>query len=309
MSKDKNIEETSSVAGGSSGGFAQKSQKKRKMPKEYYLSRKEFIEEAKLRNVIREVAKKKSTSYNDDNVLRDIIRKLISETKKDVEEAPHSSTAINLLEDLLKSILPNLETEFKTLTTAKIQRDSFRAHVVSAVSTLLETESINKKGGDLASEEALISLDEEDSVEEEVDIKVSDVDASAEDKFIDIDAKPEEPEPEDTFGIEGQDETGRALAQDAFNNIEKNIAETYAILHDDEDEKLFEDYLITNLKLYFDKWEKELGAVTEPTTDEYEAEKDQNAAGPEAGAEFDAELGDELGGGIPAAGTGEELVQ
>jgi len=34
MSKDKNIEETSSVAGGSSGGFAQKSQKKRKMPKE-----------------------------------------------------------------------------------------------------------------------------------------------------------------------------------------------------------------------------------------------------------------------------------
>ena len=63
------------------------------------------------------------------------------------------------------------------------------------------------------------------------------------------------------------------------------------------------------MKLYFDKWERELGAVTEPTTDEYEAEKDQNAAGSEAGADFDAELGDELGGGIPAAGTGEELVQ
>ena len=93
------------------------------------------------------------------------------------------------------------------------------------------------------------------------------------------------------------------MAQEAFNNIEKNIAETYAILHDEKDEQLFEDYLITNLKLYFDKWETELGAVTEPTTDEYEAEKEQGETGAEAGAEFDAELGGELGGGTPATAS------
>ena len=135
-------------------------------------------------------------------------------------------------------------------------------------------------------------LDEQDDeLEEEVDIKVADIDSSAEDKFIDIDPTIEpEPEPEDDFGIEGQDPTGRAFAQDAFNNIEKNIAETYAILHDEEDEKLFKDYLVTNLKLYFDKWEKELGSVIEPTTSEYEDEKDEQ----EIGAEFDAELGTEL---------------
>ena len=100
--------------------------------------------------------------------------------------------------------------------------------------------------------------------------------------------------------------------KDAFTNIEKNITETYAILHDEKDEKLFKDYLVTNLKLYFDKWEKELGAVTEPTTDEYEAEKDAGEAGAEAGAEFDAELGGEFGGEIPpapAAAVGEELIQ
>lgn len=309
MSKDKEIKEMSSMAGGAVAGPAATTKKRKKMPKDYYLSRTEFIDEVRLRKTIQEIAKKKSQYERDEGILRSLIETLVLEAKKDIEETPHSSTAINLLEDLLKQILPNLETEFKTLTTAKEQRDSFRAHVVSAVSTLLNTEDVNKAGGEAGEEEALINLDEETEMDEEVDIKVSDVDASAEDKFIDIDAVPEEPVPEDNFGIEGQDATGRALAQDAFNNLEKNVAETYAILHDEQDEKLFEDYLITNLKLYFDKWERELGAVTEPTTDEYEAEKDQNAAGDEAGAEFDAELGDELGGGIPAAGTGEELVQ
>ena len=327
MSKieEENLEEISSMAGGDVGGYSLPLGAKRPKKKKGTIFReedaeeqKDFIEEQILRAIIYKAlqkrhenklkleAQEKEKQNLEEQRLRQVIRTLIHEAKKDIEETPHSSTAINLLEDLLKQILPNLETEFKTLTTAKEQRDSFRAHVVSAVSTLLETEDINKEGGEAAAEEKLISLDEESEMEEEIDIKVSDSDASAEDKFIDIDAEPEVPEPEDTFSIEGQDATGRALAQDAFNNIEKNIAETYAILHD---EKLFEDYLITNLKLYFDKWERELGAVTEPTTDEYEAEKDQNAAGAEAGAEFDAELGDELGGGIPAAGTGEELVQ
>ena len=328
MSKieEENIEEesVSGDAGGYSLPLGAKKPKKKKgtiFREEDATEQKDFIEEQILRAVIYKAlqnrheeklkleSQQKERTKLGEQQLRQVIRTLIYEAKKDIEDTPHSSTAINLLEDLLKQILPNLETEFKTLTTAKEQRDSFRAHVVSAVSSLLETEDINKEGGEAGEEEKLISLDEESEMEEEIDIKVSDVGASAEDKFIDIDAVPEEPEIEDTFGIEGQNATGRALAQDAFNNIEKNIAETYAILHDDQDEKLFEDYLITNLKLYFDKWERELGAVTEPTTDEYEAEKDQNAAGPEAGAEFDAELGDELGGGLPAAGTGEELVQ
>ena len=321
IKKEENLDEISAMAGGavegSSGALGQK-RKKLKMPEGYHTSRVQFIEELNLRKVVQEMIKKntqkqllvESKKINEELKLRNFIRSLIKEAKKDMEDTPHSSTAINILEDLLKQILPNLETEYKTLTTAKEQRDSFRAHVVNAVSTLLETEDINKAGGLGAEEEKLISLDEEGGdIEEEVDIKVSDVEAPAEDKFIDIDAQPEpEMEPEDTFGLEGQDETGRALAQEAYNNIEKNIAETYAILHNDEDEKLFEDYLITNLKLYFDKWEGELGAVTEPTTDEYEAEKAKGTAGSEAGAEFDTELGAELGGEAPPATGGEELI-
>ena len=38
--------------------------------------------------------------------------------------------------------------------------------------------------------------------------------------------------------------------------------------------ELFYDYLLTNLKLYFDKFEDELApSLEEPTTPEYEAEK------------------------------------
>ena len=324
--KEENLEEMSSMAGGAvEGSSSPLGSKKKKSPtifreedEEEVDEQKQFIEEMILREIIYEALKKRhykklteskklqKEKKNDEDRLREVVRILIQEAKKDVEVTPHSSTAINILEELLKQILPNLEIEYKTLTTSKEQRDSFRAHIVSAVSTLLETEDINKEGGLAGTEEEMLSLDEQDEdIEEEVDIKVSDVDASVEDKFIDIEDKPApEPEEVDTFGIEGQDETGKAMAQEAFNNIEKNIAETYAILHDDQDEKLFEDYLITNLKLYFDKWESELGPVTEPTTDEYEAEQDEGEAGVEAGAEFDAGIGGEL----PPEAPGQELI-
>tara|TARA_R100001594_G_scaffold148270_1_gene203035 strand:+ start:3674 stop:4588 length:915 start_codon:yes stop_codon:yes gene_type:complete len=298
-----NIDEISAMAAGAAEGAASNSSQKRKnisMPEGYYTNRDQFLEELKLRKVVQEIVKDirkeaivtENKKVGEEQKLRQLIRTLIAEAKKDLEDTPYSSTAINLLEDLLKQILPNLESEYKTLTTAKAQRDSFRAHLVNAVSNLIETEKINKAGGEAAVEDELLDLDEAE-LEEDVDLKVSDVDAGAEEKFIDIEPEPqveEEPEEEDNFGLEGQDETGRALAKEAFNNIEKNIAETYAILHDERDEELFEDYLVTNLKLYFDKWEEELGTVVEPTTDEYETERTEDQLDIEDTSELDSEF-------------------
>ena len=88
------------------------------------------------------------------------------------------------------------------------------------------------------------------------------------------------------------------MAKRSFDNIEKNIVETYDVLDDSTDQEVFTEYLITNLKLYFDKWEKELGTVTEPTTDEYEKEK----LAPETELEVGAETAE-----APVAG--EEVVQ
>ncbi len=278
---EENLEEISSMAGGSVQGYSLPLGSRKKKAKK----QKEMIEEMILREIVYEMLKRKHVKEQKQNEfkLRGIVKKLIAEAKKDIEDSPHSSTAINLLEDLLKSILPNLETQYKSLTTSKAQRDSFRAHVVNAVSELLDTEDLNRDSS--LSQEAEVESLEEQEMEEEVNIKVSDVDAPADDKFIDIEAETEEVEEPDTFSIAGQDETGRAMAQEAYNDIEKNIADTYAILHDETDQKLFHDYLITNLKMYFDKYEKELGAVMEPTTDEYETEV---AAAEE---EAEAELG------------------
>jgi hypothetical protein len=60
--------------------------------------------------------------------------------------------------------------------------------------------------------------------------------------------------------------------------------------------------LITNLKLYFDKWEKELGEVIEPTTDEYEEEKVESDE-----EEIDAEASEEEDLGTEEEGDEEEL--
>ena len=136
--------------------------------------------------------------------------------------------------------------------------------------------------------------------EQEADINIdveTDVEDTPEDdeKFIDIDDKPspeEGEEEEDTFGLDGEDQTGRNFAQRAFEKIEKQILEAYELLSNEEDKGLFYDYLITNLKLYFDKFEDELSSsLPEPTTDEYE---DEAAAAKEETEEAGDDL--DLGG-------------
>tara|TARA_Y100001938_G_C8099594_1_gene440611 strand:- start:4243 stop:5058 length:816 start_codon:yes stop_codon:yes gene_type:complete len=228
--------------------------------------------EKKLRAIVREICQRiltnKTTPTNEQVEFRNIVRTLIQEAKKEVEDAPHDSTAINLLEELLKQILPGVETDFKVLTTSKEQRESFRANLLNAVSKLLAAEDVNNRANrDLEMEVPL----------EEIDVKIEDseMDIEPEDMFIDIDDDGKIPEEEEeAFGIEGQEETGRNMAAKTYDNIEKNIIDTYAILSDEEDRQMFQNYLITNLKLYFDKYEAELdpGAV-EPTTDTYETEK------------------------------------
>jgi len=257
-----------------------------------YVNREEFIQELILREHIRNVAtkrinqKKKNATQNilEEKVLRNMIRKLIKETAE--EAAPHRNTGINVLADLLKKIVPQLETEYKMLTTDAEQRESFRAHVVNATQNSLSTSQSMEEPGEMDME--LPELEEQEEEEVDVSLDVS----TGEDKFIDIDETPpeEEEEEEDTFGLDDEDETGRNFAQRAFEKVEKQIVEAYALLSNEEDKQLFYDYLITNLKLYFDRFEEELASTTEePTTDEYEAEEEAE----EAGGEDDLGLGGE----------------
>lgn len=245
------------------------------------VDRVQFIQELKLRRVIREginvvLEKKKDIrkqSLLEENQLREVIRKLIKETTavSDNDPSPHKATGINVLEDLLKKIIPVLEIDFKKLTTSSEQRQSFRAHIIQAIEDVLApSKALNKIGTDAEDTDKMIPIGEQD-----IDISVGDEKTPEEEAFIDINPSTEKEEPEDerdTFGIEGADVTGRNMAFDSFKKINQNILDSYDLLSSHEDLELFYDYLITNLKLYFDKFENDLGSVEEPTTDEYEQE-------------------------------------
>ena len=204
--------------------------------------------------------------------LRKVVQRFISES--DVEKNPHASTGINKLEVLLKKIVPTLEDSYKTLTTDREQRSSFRSHILNAIENALRPEDAKELA------------DADDTVQdlEEVEINIKDSDplgASDEEKFIDIsdsgggDAEEEE-DPLDSFGIEGEDLTGRDEAFEAFNQIENQIIDAYGVLQNPKDREIFYDYLLTNVKMYFDKFEDELApTVMEPASDSYEDEMPQ----------------------------------
>lgn len=248
-----------------------------------FIDRHQFAEELllreRLRTLVSEVysekpAKKNNDVLNEEKKFRNLVRKLIVEAAE--EAAPHKNTGINVLSDLLKTVVPQIESEYKLLTTDQEQRESFRAHIINAVQNTLAASRAVEKSADAAGMDMELPMQEQ-----EADINI-DVETDAEDtpeddeKFIDIDDKPspeEGEEEEDTFGLDGEDQTGRNFAQRAFEKIEKQILEAYELLSNEEDKGLFYDYLITNLKLYFDKFEDELSSsLPEPTTDEYEDE-------------------------------------
>ena len=253
-----------------------------------------------IRQMIRFVKQKRATQAQlDEQKLRGIIQKLIEieelkEALPDDKPTPNKSTGINVLEDLLKKIIPQLEIDFRQLTTSDEQRKSFRAHILNAVINTLTPTTVNTQAGDVAAEE------EVEELAEEVDIEIG---AEDDEKFIDIrtdaekaeEEEEEEVDPKEEFGagVQGADETGRNVAFQSFNKVEGPIIDAYELLSNEEDQELFYDYLIANLKLYFDKFESELATtVEEPTNQAYEtAKEEETAAGEEAPA-----AGEEEGG-------------
>lgn len=272
-----------------------------------------------VRNTARKIKKEQKQKLKEELKLRRHIRKLINEVE---EVSPHASTGINVLEDLLKTIIPIIEVGYKRLTTSEDQRESYRAHILRAIQNLLSTKSIysniDKKG-------AIAAAGLEEQEDEEVSSNESEVEQDP--AFIDInkDKKKKEksaqqPKPEDAFqAIPGEDPTGRGFALRTFQKVQNQVVDSFSLLGQEEDKELFYDYLLTNTKLYFDKFEDELqNKLEEPTTPEYEQEKqkkqqslsgnatDTTGAGEAGGAGATGDVAvDQQGAGDVAAGTEE----
>jgi len=246
----------------------------------------ELIEEQLLRENIRKIIKtsrKKRTETEalEESTLRSVIRGIIQEKIAINDEVPHEKTGINKLRRTLKKVVPQIRDDYLTLTTDPAQRKSYIAHLVNGVDNLLAPIETNIDAPDSPKNNASL----EEDMDEQIDIEVGGDD----DQFIDIgdDILPSEEEEEIeiddeeelvTRGLDSKenDETGRNEAIATFKQIQGTIVDDFGTLANDEDRELYHDYLKTNILLWKDRFEEVLSTnQPEPTTPEYEKEKDQ----------------------------------
>ena len=277
---------------GMSGGGVQVSAKKDEEQNDM-ITRENIVTERLLREYIRNKIKEKLTEdqnkvLREEQALRQVIKKLIAEG--DISDVhPHRSTGINTLEDVLKKAIPTLRMDFKRLTTDKKQRDSFRAHIIRAVDDALKPMEANDQylqGGQAGPssllDEPLGNLEEDESMdlelaeleEQDIEVDITDDELAVDDEEKKIPVEDDDqPSPEEDFGtgLEDMDETGRNMAFTSFKKVSQYILDAYDSLANPKDKQVFTEYLITNLKLYFDKFEDELqNTVEEPTSPSYQ---------------------------------------
>lgn len=184
---------------------------------------------------------------------------------------PHYSTGINVLEDLLKKIVPILETDYKKLTTDKKQRISFKEHILNATINALKSPRMYQSQeqnitmgetpplGD-GSVERSKKLEDENAnfaqLEKEPEA-IGSIDDSS--KKIEI-KKGDRPDAEEyeMFLLPDQDKTGANVAYASFKKIGRMITDAFQVLDNESDKDTFYEFLIANIKLYLDRFEEEL---------------------------------------------------
>ena len=250
------------------------------------------------------------------NKLRSIVKNILLREATDVNtDTPNRSTGINVLATTLKLVIPIIKQGYEQLTSSPEQRKSFRAHVIqNAINTLVRVDLTTgseeeRRAGDEEREEVTMPDNPEvdaveveepleepvDELEEQDEIDVT-VGGDDEDKFIDIEAdeepdEEEEPEPEGATDVAkavtgekefvqlgGLDDTGMEMAQRTFPKVQKQIADGYAMLSLKKDKEDYADFLVANLKMYFDQFDQEENVeLPEPTSPEYEKAKANTA--------------------------------
>jgi len=282
LAEEEEIDEMSIVGSGAVQGAASKIPNQKR---EDTMTKPEKEKKLRMqvRNSIKKFLKVKAESHQSDvaNVLEEhalrmkLRRIILNESLNEVEDPTvdvHDNTGINTLKDLLKNtnVLATLRDTYKTLTTNEEQKLSFRAHIVKWVQDTLAPVKLNDP-------------ETENNLSEEIGIDVEGVDAS---KFIDAadgsekEAKDSDSEEEEGLSkLQGQDTTGRNKAERIYPAIEKSVVDYYGELDNPEDQEMFFDYLIANLKLYFDKWDGEMITTPEePSNTEYDQAKETEEA-------------------------------
>ena len=233
-----------------------------------------------IRHCIHEVKLENQNRLIKEELIRKSIRSLIKEAEATggAPEAPSDITSINFLKNLLKNIVPNLEEDYKELTSSKKQRMSFRKHILNATENLLNSLDADPEAVDAGlEEEVTVKIEDDDKPEGFIDI-YGDEEGKVEDEADDL-----SPEDEFSRGLEDKDldKTGRNAAFESFKKVQNQVENEYSKLdpeakidgREETEREIFRDYLLLNLKLYFDKFEEDLTPDLEepstPSEDEY----------------------------------------
>lgn len=275
---EEEIEELTGVAAihGAGNGFTKVKKHIRK--DEMNTQKEEKRLRIKIREGLKEFFDSKATVHEnsvakilEEHRLRLHLRGVIFEQTLNEAEDPtvdlHDNTGINTLKDFMKNtnVLATLRGTYKTLTTDDNQKKSFRSHIIKWIEDTLAPVKLN-------------DTDNGTQIAEEVDI---DIEGVNDEMFIDApdgsekdSVKVANDEEEGLATISGQDTTGRNKAERVYPAIEKSVVDYYSELDNPEDQEYFYDYLIANIKLYFDKWNNEMSnSVEEPTNPEYDKAK------------------------------------
>lgn len=231
-----------------------------------------------IRHCIYEVKLENQNRLNKERLIRQAVRSLIKEAEATggAPGAPSDITSINFLKNLLKNIVPNLEEDYKELTSSKKQRMSFRKHILNATENLLNSLDADPEAVDAGLEEITVKVEDDDKPEGFIDIYGGEEGDEAEVEDLD-------PEEEFSRGLEDKDldKTGRNAAFESFKKIQNQVENEYSKLdpeavidgREETEREIFRDYLLLNLKLYFDKFEEDLSPDLEepstPSEDEY----------------------------------------
>ncbi len=257
FTNENKLDEMSAMAAGATTGHVDSNKGRKKKMK---IDRKIFMEELELRKTIRKALllreTKRKKQLSEEQQLRHFIRQLIKEAKEEVTN--FDNTGLNFLAEFFRDSLKQMEVGFKSLKTNQQQRDSFKAHLIKNLETLVKREAEQMSiGGDRAASDQELEEEINLSIDEPVDDKILDLGLDKKSKKAD----------KDNYQFQrmsDHEQTGAERAEEVFDQIKDNALEQIRKLHDPEDRAKFIDYMTPNLVSWIEQWNGGLQKQAEP---------------------------------------------